>query len=883
MNWTGGNLQRFSNKGRGKSNALTKIQKEHFARQRLRLQNGNTAPSQLKFEPFGGQESFIDLSTKPPDQTQPQAAPWNSKIRHKDESRQTKLEDYVSTVSVANRLSNMRQRPAATVRKRKLTHQHLQGHDHDGHNFIPPPNLPKTHRTRYPPLNQKSSGRPYSNSHRGPHLNTTGSANPKFSFLGENNWAGISATAPAEIIFLSAKERDQVGKRRKITKEDLVRKQAPSRPMYGFNLTKCMINGNGPNTDDQISVLDDISIRIGKPGRATRSSAFEDDRPEHILLGTQNSSDSMLLDKEMADLRTLTPTRIAVDLFHTPQRSSPGQCSTWVGKMPHQMSATSSLDPTSNSLGTPPLPPMRKTLRPVIPNRLVGREPKMWQNARTQLRRMLLEPAAANHHHTGFRFGQSTPRQGNDSANLLQHAPKPLKPTPIQAVWQCRSGSSGQVALDAPKGSSPSWTGFVDHFGIAADSTSLTYGSRDRPNGSVGTEVQDDGIDEKETSPVSGRQSSMHDEESGFEPLDAAHEDPRSKLEGIEGTDDSQSRECSGNSNQSISQGAAGRESLLISLKWPTKQVTQRSAVSGDKEQIAAEDESWVRFIFGNDFDKPFTERENKSFDRRDVKPHENNKPFLTPHMQTRDSSPEQLQVLNNDDSSLLTEPHKLGAPSATRVSVDVAQESSDIISSNKSLRGSDDPLPSMPQSRGKSTPPLLNKLLHIKPHETQAQEGHLLREKPTWRFTPTVPDVGRTKFNLYFRDRRSNQVSPGSINNNAPNTTCMEFSSPTHPTTDSLNNPRISRSIPIGNLSTDQTQKVVFSRPRPFVGRLKEFESQRAHEVVYIGRKAVKESAKQKAVGNTTRQLSVGFRMPRQFTSPFPEDGDDIESVSDI
>lgn len=131
----------------------------------------------------------------------------------------------------------------------------------------------------------------------------------KQNLLQRGDWATLCVTRPLKIEFTPVDERLNVGKRRRVTEEDRSRQAAPIKqitsPEFCHSRTKRQRAERGPKS----SVLEDISIRIGKPKQQAKASRMEN----HMPSLSQESSEPMLLDREEADyLNQLpnTPTRL---------------------------------------------------------------------------------------------------------------------------------------------------------------------------------------------------------------------------------------------------------------------------------------------------------------------------------------------------------------------------------------------------------------------------------------------------------------------------------------------------------------------------------------------------------------------------------------------
>src|SRR5699024_11827987 len=110
------------------------------------------------------------------------------------------------------------------------------------------------------------------------------------------DWATLCVTRPLKIEFTPVDERLNVGKRRRVTEEDRSRQAAPIKqvisPEFCHPRTKRQRTERRPKS----SVLENISIRIGKPRQQAKASRMK----SHMPSLSQESSEPMLLDREEA-------------------------------------------------------------------------------------------------------------------------------------------------------------------------------------------------------------------------------------------------------------------------------------------------------------------------------------------------------------------------------------------------------------------------------------------------------------------------------------------------------------------------------------------------------------------------------------------------------
>jgi hypothetical protein len=879
MNWTGGNLKRFSNKGKGKNNALNKIQKEHFARQRLRLQNGTTAPSPLKFGPFGIRDSFIDFSagnasSKPTD-------PQHVGARRKYGSKQTTLKDYESTSGVANRLANMHQRSPENVRRRKRSRSDLQEKDqeaqsrstarHGYHQPSPSQNLSRKDGARRPLSMQQSKSRQDSRlSHPEPQLQRTIPPKPKFSFLGKDNWVGISTTKPAEISFQSANERDQIGKRRKVTKEDLARKRTPARPRYEPSLDNRLNKDKSWRHEDPNNLLDDISIRIGKPGLRSQDSAPPDQHSDRDM-GTQISSDTMLLDNKTAGPRFLTPAHIATGIMHTPQKVSPHIFRSSIGVLPLLGATSSAEDTTPYNTGTPPLPPLRRPVQPSSPIRAVNRIPKAPRKDEAQANRRMHRDPLNQRVTTLHTYDQPMTRLRNHPRISNRRPIENVIPQPFHNILAADTWTYAQELIDSPQGNESEWNGFGNPSQTAERHSADEPGLSDQSNGLKG---RDEDVDEENRAladchpNLKGEPSLESDDE--FEPLYTDSEKIGHELHQSLGSHEvgiPPAPELSSKVNESNPLRVTSAVMLSESSEPVPTNNSPKDTNGALLEQVAEEDEPWMRFIFGNDFDKSFGQSKNDAnVPATEVPLMEDSEPktvrriasrnALLPISANRQKDPDmnQLATSGETDSSLLTEPNYLPSPNPVQKSVDLPHGTSHSIYSNESLRGSDIPSPRRPTT-----------------------VTSLLSVRSANRTTHSSPE----RFvDSQFDGHPPSSISASSHSRGIPERK-MQLSSPDPLLVDTPGHKPLGR-LPVGNLHTGESQRVIFSRPQPFVGKFTASKSQITHVPLHIGRNSMGESTRPKKTGDVGPRASR-FKMPPPGRSMFPGDEGDSESISDV
>lgn len=296
MNWTGGRLHRHTKT----QNSLIKVQKQHFAKARLQLQNGVQAPSPFRF-------AILDETLG---QTK---EPWLH------DKRQTQLSEYKSreNIGAARQSTNILQdshskvgqpkseKLLGTVDNSKRKYRHLSEFQHvaeHGPDDEMSPNLSS-------PQGRPQVEHPYSRSaddNRRKRCNVA-AAEPQTTsdvrrgLLRRSDWVGISAKRPVRIQFESVEDREKIGRRRRKTQTDRRRRQpAHLRQVFQPSLDNRFWKRGDRNGHSDLDTAD-ISIRVGEilhqspqtwtshgPNKTTDMSHDHD----------RQSSESMLLDRE---------------------------------------------------------------------------------------------------------------------------------------------------------------------------------------------------------------------------------------------------------------------------------------------------------------------------------------------------------------------------------------------------------------------------------------------------------------------------------------------------------------------------------------------------------------------------------------------------------
>jgi len=284
MNWTGGALPR-SRSGNAKA-TLTNLQKKHFAKVRGKLLSASA--SSPEFDPA----IFKDAGKR---HSRPQQDTCRKATRQKHQT-QTRLEAYDNVAPVVRKLASIRPyksyaspHSGSTYGRTSLglrvqaphpSQPHVEGADHS---FRPNVAQHDTSKVQLP--------------HPDP---STGSFEAKRQdLLRRADWVGLANTKPVEIQFSTAKERDRIGKRRRLdsAEQKLPQSQLNKQHRLAYNLYE---DRRPPQRYRQpSSSLGDISVRIGdsEEGHNTCSRGPANPAKQYWYGSTP---DEILFDRELS-------------------------------------------------------------------------------------------------------------------------------------------------------------------------------------------------------------------------------------------------------------------------------------------------------------------------------------------------------------------------------------------------------------------------------------------------------------------------------------------------------------------------------------------------------------------------------------------------------
>ena len=274
MNWTGGNLQRHSRKSG--HNATIEKQKQHFAKSRTRLQNGNAARPAIFGEDLEDEHTF-----QQPVLQQPTPA-----------RRQSKLEGFTDFAPVIDRLGSMTsKRPRvhdSRSRSSKLpSSQKLQSVSHEPQSE---PSQPRDEDPRFkrPRIDQGLGLSASEKLERQRQL-----------LLGKSDWVGLQTANTLHHDFVSDRGKDNFGKRRRVDKEVSHRQHNPD---HAQRVYVSSVRDFPRRRDDQPipdgTLSDSIQIKIGNDALTSRLSVSQYAETARESPLQVASSDSMLRDED---------------------------------------------------------------------------------------------------------------------------------------------------------------------------------------------------------------------------------------------------------------------------------------------------------------------------------------------------------------------------------------------------------------------------------------------------------------------------------------------------------------------------------------------------------------------------------------------------------
>ncbi|MCJ1374377.1 hypothetical protein MMC20_005609 [Loxospora ochrophaea] len=286
MNWTGGRLQRSRNAG----SSLTAVQKSHFAKARAKLNNTPCAGSPIKL-------SFSGIVKQRQD---PRIDRLGQSRLDRNNGSQHVLDEFETTAPLAKRLSSLRPRQASRKRmnsksprreRRESSQSPFHASSTKEQTFR---RAPKDHEIKDQELRERSVGY-LSNRQQTSRLEkeerSTNSQQymeaKRRELLARMDWTGVAISKPVRMNFPSVQERQQVGKRRRLTdaEREACREMSKRRFQPSYRETDAL--RRMPRYDNAMD--EDISVRIGSGIHGTQRSS-QNQHSQGVLTGDNNSS-----------------------------------------------------------------------------------------------------------------------------------------------------------------------------------------------------------------------------------------------------------------------------------------------------------------------------------------------------------------------------------------------------------------------------------------------------------------------------------------------------------------------------------------------------------------------------------------------------------------
>ncbi|KAL1986088.1 hypothetical protein VTN96DRAFT_6985 [Rasamsonia emersonii] len=270
MNWTGGRLRRQSHNRPG---SLSTIQKQYFAKARLRLRDASNRVVASHIVPFFEHNYRISGVTER-NLIRPHTSPVSNEGERENELRSEQTQKVCSHgLEPSQRQLSLSQE----LRSSRISHESISG----------PP---------YSKLPHTESLKATQN-----HSRTSKLDNIKLRLLRQQDWAGISATRPLQMKFPSVEEKEKVGKRRRIIKCDETRQASVLKRPFTAELSPIRRKQGQRDKVVYTDASDNISIRINGH-RENKVLGGYSQKP----VPRQESTEPMLLDGDEAWFPKLT-------------------------------------------------------------------------------------------------------------------------------------------------------------------------------------------------------------------------------------------------------------------------------------------------------------------------------------------------------------------------------------------------------------------------------------------------------------------------------------------------------------------------------------------------------------------------------------------------
>ncbi len=299
MNWTGGCLQRHS---KANTNVTLKAQKQHFAKARLQQQNGQTVPSPLHFPTFKVPLTLSDKVDRDPNrgvkrQRSPEAA--GASI--------IKESNYRATDSCSASYGHV-------IKHQRFDPQPDGCHDHSNARVEAQDPIEERSIAAGSKAQQDSD----KESRKSAQAETNTLDAVKRDLLRRSDWMGLTTARPLHMKFPSAQELENIGRRRKITREDRKRQEGAQTGHHRYPAPDPVSRHRWRQHQSDEMQVEGASIRIGSNIHQSQTTPMHSlsRKPPSVICDSE-SSESMLLDKEVSTCHQ------SVDIASSPKTALP--------------------------------------------------------------------------------------------------------------------------------------------------------------------------------------------------------------------------------------------------------------------------------------------------------------------------------------------------------------------------------------------------------------------------------------------------------------------------------------------------------------------------------------------------------------------------------
>ncbi|KAI9715349.1 MAG: hypothetical protein M1812_005994 [Candelaria pacifica] len=912
MNWTGGRLSRHSGRRGGN---LVSVQKQHFAKARTNLQNGNRKTSPIKLAFFDRYQAPRASSASrqrgepldtPRQSGESRAQDWRPKASTQnrarsrncsqatEERRRSSLKNETHhaepSVSVAGDIAFLHEDQARSGRHSPFF---LIKAEEDEDGLYDGPSLPGEQHQRSPPNSPLQSfsapKEPLPFEER------------KRKLLAETDWVGTSRTHPIQLQFPVAGARRDIGKRRKMNDEDQKRRAEPPRHPYQPLISERL----GPESGlipphfladyhrgrDQWDIGDQaLSIHIGQQQQTSQTTSLWSGIHTSPTGRVQRSSSEVMLLDEVEDaeraLRAQTlleASRVSyksrLQAAHTPSvrhnaittRDSP------------RYDAIRLFDRTSSESYAGLSPSSGHVAQQNSDPSNLGEKPSSGGDTKASGRIVPCSVAATLGHlqshggsHTGAR--KVTADASSQSTEMSDYGSREVIELPDLPEPSSRSDD----AKDAHQQAVPQ---------SRLDSKRLIFRSPPRP-GSV-KDTKDNGTPElansQLVSSILADAGTQEDEEAVPAPDDVAWRDwlaiptastsngtinsqgPRTQSRSD--TTDHESKPTRIHSEDPIiadrsSPQIRGDEPphIVAKVHEPTQnQGPLESALSNAQIDVQRtkkpqpvpkpvnQDELWMKFVFGDDY--------------------ENEENLFNTTIDSRETSPprhDHEKATINSNSSMIAQASSAPVPNQPKQPKETIQPSSDRAIQAAQFLFSDNDSSSLLSTHLPTKPPLVSNFSSDNKPETHAQ--------------PTTPSEHATQASMHVNNSSSITTSPSLQPSSLANASMKNHDPAITSSPDPLQQPPSSSTTP-----STKRQKILFTKPTPFVGTRK-----KGNEAFHIGRNIVSKDSRKvnvrlnnniaKKSRNPSTRLKDIYDLPSSENrqSPEVEDEEKEESIED-